>query len=162
MTNLSLQKHFEADVQEFGELLSVMIRSFAAFERSEIFCSGVTMSQCSTILGIGKNGTMTMHALSEWMNLATSTMTRIVDNLVRDGYIERAQDPQDRRVVQVSLTEEGDKLFQAIKQIYHEYHRKIVENIPAEELHQVVESLTMLIEAIKKTPLLHNNCTEET
>ena len=153
---------FDTDVQEFGELLSVMIRSFAAFERSEIFCSGITMSQCSTILGIGKNGTMTMHALSEWMSLATSTMTRIVDNLVRDGYIARAQDPQDRRVVQVSLTEEGVKLFEAIMQIYHGYHRKIVESIPAGELHQVVESLTMLIEAIKKTPPLDNQtCTKE-
>ena len=153
---------FDTDVKEFGELLSVMIRSFAAFERSEIFCSGVTMSQCSTILGIGKNGTMTMHALSEWMSLATSTMTRIVDNLVRDGYIARTQDPQDRRVVQVSLTEEGEKLFEAIMQIYHGYHRKIVENIPAGELHQVVESLTMLIEAIKRTPLLNNGmCAKE-
>ena len=156
MTNVSLQQHFEADVQEFGELLSVMIRSFAAFERSEIFCKGITMSQCSTLLAIGKKGAMTMHALSEWMSLATSTMTRIVDNLVRDGYIERTQDPQDRRVVRVSLTEEGEKLFQIILQVYHGYHQKIVENIPAEELHQVVESLTMLIEAIKKTPLLEN------
>lgn len=152
----------DTDVQEFGELLSVMVRSFAAFERSEIFCCGVTMSQCSTILGIGKKGKMTMHALSEWMSLATSTMTRIVDNLVRDGYIERSHDPQDRRVVQVSLTEKGGQLFQAIKEIYHEYHRRIVENIPAGELHQVVESLTMLIEAIKKTPLLDNQvCTKE-
>ena len=162
MEYLTEEQHFEADVQEFGELLSVMIRSFAAFERSEIFCSGITMSQCSTILGIGKNGTMTMHALSEWMSLATSTMTRIVDNLVRDGYVGRGQDPHDRRVVQVSLTEEGEKLFQVIKQIYHEYHRKIVESIPAEELHQVVESLTILIEAIKKTPFLDNPaCTKE-
>lgn len=152
----------DTDVQEFGELLSVMIRSFAAFERSEIFCSGITMSQCSTILGIGKKGTMTMNALSEWMSLATSTMTRIVDNLVRDGYIERAHDPQDRRVVQVSLTEKGTQLFQAIMEIYREYHRKIVESIPAGELRQVVESLTMLIEAIKKTSLLDNKiCTKE-
>lgn len=149
-------KHYQADVNEFGELLSVMIRSFAAFERSEIFCRGVTMSQCSTLLGIGKHGTMTMNALSEWMSLATSTMTRIVDNLVRDGYLERTQDPQDRRVVRVSLTEKGGQLYQAIKEIYHGYHRKIVECIPEEELHQVVESLTMLIEAIKKTPLLDN------
>jgi DNA-binding MarR family transcriptional regulator len=162
MTNVSLQRHFEADVEEFGELLSVMIRSFAAFERNEIFCKGITMSQCSTILGIGKHGPMTMNALSEWMSLATSTMTRIVDNLVRDGYIERTQNPQDRRVVQVSLTEEGEKLFQAILEVYHEYHRKIVENIPAEELHQVVESLTMLIEAIKRTPLLDSQgCSKE-
>jgi DNA-binding MarR family transcriptional regulator len=148
------RQHYAADVHEFGELLSEMIRSFAAFERIEIFRSGVTMSQCSTILAIGKKGPMTMNALSEWMSLATSTTTRIVDHLVRDGYIERSQDPRDRRVVRVSLTEEGQKLFQAIKEIYHEYHRKIVKCIRAEELREVVASLTLLIEAMKKTPLL--------
>lgn len=162
MGDVSQKRDFESDVEQLGELLSVMIRSFAAFERSEIFCQGITMSQCSTILGIGKNGTMTMNALSEWMSLATSTMTRIVDNLVRDGYVARAQDPRDRRVVRVSLTEEGEKLFQMILEVYHQYHRKIVENIPPEELRQVVESLTMLIEAIKKTPLLADqSCSKE-
>lgn len=144
---------WEKDLQEFGELLSLLLRSFAAFERSEIFCHGVTMSQCSTILAIGKKGAMTMHALSEWMNLATSTMTRIVDKLVRDGYIERTQDPQDRRVVRVSLTDKGQQLFQFIKFIYHEYHRKIVESIPARDLGKVVDSLKMLTEALKNTPL---------
>jgi len=145
---------FDADVQEFGELLSKMIRSFVAFERNEIFCCGVTMSQCSTIMAIGKRGKMTMNALSEWMSLATSTMTRIVDNLVRDGYIERTQDDKDRRMVHVSLTEKGEELFQVIYRIYHEYHRRIVDNIPSDHLHKVVESLQLLRDAIEKTPLI--------
>ena len=152
----------DTDVREFGELLSVMIRSFGAFERHEIFSCGVTMSQCSTILAIGKAKTMTMNGLSDWMHLATSTMTRIVDNLVRDGYVERAQDPQDRRVVRVALTEKGEQLFEFIMKIYHEYHRKIVDNIPTGELHKVVESLKLLIEAVKKTPLLEKQvCTQD-
>ena len=145
---------FDADVQQFGEILSAMIRSFIAFERSEIFCCGVTMSQCSTILAIGKRGKMTMNELSEWMSLATSTMTRIVDNLVRDGYIERTQDDQDRRVVHVSLTDAGNQLFEGILRIYHEYHRRIVENIPPEEMHKVVEALQLLKVAIEKTPMV--------
>jgi len=95
-----------------------------------------------------------MNALSEWMSLATSTMTRIVDNLVRDGYIERTQDDQDRRVVHVSLTEKGKELHQVIHRVYHQYHRRIVDNIPADQLHKVVESLQVLRDAIQKTPLI--------
>ena len=145
---------YDTDVQEFGELLSKMIRSFVAFERNEIFCCGVTMSQCSTIMVIGKKGKMTMNALSEWMSLATSTMTRIVDNLVRDGYIERTQDDRDRRVVQVSLTDKGKEIFQVIYGIYHDYHKRIVDNIPSDALHNVVECLQILRNAIEKTPLI--------
>lgn len=145
---------FDSDVQQFGELLSAMIRSFIAFERSEIFCCGVTMSQCSTILAIGKRGKMTMNELSDWMSLATSTMTRIVDNLVRDGYIERTQDDQDRRIVYVSLTDAGAQLYEGIIRIYHEYHRRIVENIPPEEMRKVVEALQLLRDAIEQTPMV--------
>jgi DNA-binding MarR family transcriptional regulator len=105
-------------------------------------------------MAIGKGGQMTMNALSEWMSLATSTMTRIVDNLVRDGYIERTQDDQDRRVVHVSLTEKGRELQQVIHRIYHQYHQRIVDNIPADQLHKVVESLQTLRDAIEKTPLI--------
>ena len=166
MARPETETEFDADVQEFGELLSRMIRAFVAFERHEIFCCGVTMSQCSTIMAIGKKGKMTMNALSEWMSLATSTMTRIVDNLVRDGHIERSQDEQDRRVVQVSLTEKGRELFKMIDRIYHEYHARIVDNIPPEELHRVVESLQLLRDAIQRTPLIEQQvcatCAKET
>ena len=142
------------DVMEFGELLSSVIRSFLAIERHEIFCCGVTLSQCSTIKAIGKHGKMTMNALSEWMGLATSTMTRIVDNLVRDGLVRRSQDEQDRRVVHVSLTEKGQEHFQDVERTYRDYHRRIVACIPPEDLHNVIESLRILREAVQKTPLV--------
>jgi len=81
-------------------------------------------------------------------------MTRIVDNLVRDGCVRRTQDEQDRRVVRVSLTEKGQKVLQDIEQTYHDYHRRIVANIPAAELHRVVESLRLLRDAIRETPII--------
>lgn len=144
----------DTDVQEFGKLLTAMIRTFLSLERNEIFCCGVTMSQCSTLLAVGKKSKMTMNELSESMALATSTMTRVVDNLVRDGYIKRTQDDSDRRIVHVSLTEKGTELFQQIRRIYHEYHQRIVDNIPTSEIHSVVEALKLLKAAIAQTPLL--------
>ena len=152
----------DMDVQEFGKLLTAMIRTFLSLERNEIFCCGVTMSQCSTLLAVGKRGKMTMNELSESMTLATSTMTRVVDNLVRDGYIGRTQDDKDRRIVHVSLTGKGTGLFRQICRIYHEYHQRIVDNIPTSEVHNVVEALKLLKDAIVQTPLLdQKECSTE-
>lgn len=148
--------------QRFGRLLSAMIRSFLNFEKSKIFNCGVTMSQCSTILAIGKRVRMTMNELSDCMSLASSTMTRIVDKLVRDGYIERSQDDQDRRVVHVSLTEKGKGLFKVISRIYDEFHRRIIESIPPGEIPKIADALSTLKEAIEGTPLTDpEGCAEE-
>ena len=41
-------------------------------------------------------------------------MTVVVDNLVRDGFVERVRDKDDRRAVHVHLTPKGRHLFDRI------------------------------------------------
>jgi len=141
-------------VQEMGGLLYSMVRCFLALERSEICCCGVTMSQCSTIMSVGKNPRMTMQALSQAMALANSTMTRMVDNLVRDGFIERIRDDQDRRIVYVVLTDKGRELFEQISQVMSQYYQTIVQNIPAAERANVLDALRILKDAIDAVPMV--------
>ncbi len=72
----------------------------------------------------------TMGKLSNALSLPLSTATRMVDYLVDRGYIERLSDTTDRRVVRVSLTEEGEKI-----------HR-FIENCSAERVKQMMFCLT--------------------
>jgi DNA-binding MarR family transcriptional regulator len=60
-------------------------------------------------------GSMTMGELAAALSLPQSTATRVVDWLVADGYGERLADSQDRRVVRVTLTETGRKLYLAME-----------------------------------------------
>lgn len=50
---------------------------------------------------------MTMSELGEAMEAPLSTTTGLVDWLVEIGYVRRLPDPEDRRVVRISLTEKG-------------------------------------------------------
>ena len=45
-----------------------------------------------------------MQQLAKRMFKSVSTMTRVVSQLVRRGYVKRRQDPEDRRVVHVAIT----------------------------------------------------------
>ncbi|MCX6006472.1 MAG: MarR family transcriptional regulator [Chloroflexi bacterium] len=58
---------------------------------------------------------LTMGELSSALSVPFSTATRIIDVLVADGYIKRMQDPDDRRVVRVALTPDGEKLHNTIE-----------------------------------------------
>jgi DNA-binding MarR family transcriptional regulator len=91
-----------------------------------------------------------MNELSDKMNLNTSTMTRILDNLVRDKYIIRDRDEADRRIVVVRLTESGSEMALKLRDSVNEYYRKIIENIPEGQLDSVLNSVNLLQSAFEK------------
>ena len=61
-----------------------------------------------------------MTDLAGIINVSTAAMTGIVDRLVRDRYVARASDPDDRRITKVGLTTRGAR---AVKSIIDERKR---------------------------------------
>jgi DNA-binding MarR family transcriptional regulator len=70
-------------------------------------------------------GPMPMGELGKALDVPLSTATRIVDGLVDAGVVQRVADPEDRRVVRVTLTEEGRKL----NQIMNEYMQQRIDEV---------------------------------
>src|SRR5919202_1909879 len=50
----------------------------------------------------------TVTGLAEACLLQQPTMTKLLDRMVRDGLVARAQDARDRRVQRITLTPEGE------------------------------------------------------
>jgi DNA-binding MarR family transcriptional regulator len=62
-----------------------------------------------------------------------STMTRVVGQLVRRGYVKRRQDPEDRRIVHISITPQGKAIVAAVNRDLVETQKTILKNIPPEQ-----------------------------
>ena len=137
-------------VDDIGEVIQKLVRVLHLFERDVIKIHGFTTSQCNTILEINKAGSLTMNELSDKMNLNTSTMTRVLDNLVRDKYISRDREETDRRIVVVSLTETGTEMAIKLRDSVNEYYKKIIENIPEGQIDNVLNSVNILQKAFEK------------
>lgn len=137
-------------IDEVGLMIQKLVRVFQLFERDQIKTHGFTTSQCYTILELYKSGSLTMNELSEKMNLNSSTMTRILDNLVRDKYISRDKDEFDRRIVLVSLTDTGSEIAKKLDIAVKEYYKKIIENIPEGQVEDVLKSVSILQKAFEK------------
>lgn len=69
---------------------------------------------------VGTTGGETVTGLADICLLQQPTMTKLLDRMVRDGLVRRAQDARDRRVVRVELTQRGEaialELVKAAKQ----------------------------------------------
>jgi DNA-binding MarR family transcriptional regulator len=137
-------------IDEVGAMVQKLVRAIQLLERDQIKVQGFTTSQCYALLELNKAGNLTMNELSEKMNLNTSTMTRIMDNLVRDKYVIRDKDESDRRIVVVSLTDKGREATLKLNNTVTEYYRKIIANIPQGEVEEILKAVEILINAFDK------------
>jgi DNA-binding MarR family transcriptional regulator len=131
------------------ELLRVLVRKLGVLERGEASCCEITLSQCHTIVEIGRAGVMSINQLSELLGLDKSTVSRSVDKLVNDGLLVRTEHQDDRRYVVLQLTEEGQKVFAAVEQKMTLYFEEAIQLIPQEKRDGIIESLQYLLEVLK-------------
>jgi DNA-binding MarR family transcriptional regulator len=138
-------------VDEVGAMMQKLVRAVQLFERDQIKAHGFTTTQCYTILELYKTTSLTMNELSERMNLNSSTMTRVLDNLVRDSYIARSKNESDRRIVIVSLTEKGIEVARDLDSAVKAYYKQIINNIPSGQVNDILDSVSVLQKAFEKS-----------
>ena len=73
---------------------------------------GVTGARLSALSVLVYGGPQTVSTLARREGVATPTMTRIVDALVRDGIVTRTPVEADRRQVRLAATEDGRTLME--------------------------------------------------
>ena len=122
-------------------------------DRHEKACFGVTLSQHYVIATLDRRKTLTMNALSQETGQAISTLTRIVDILVRDKLVARKPSEEDRRKVLVELTEKGNKLAKELRKCSETFWTHVMKTIPDEKKKQIIESLQLLDNALDNTDM---------
>ncbi|MDH3213881.1 MAG: MarR family transcriptional regulator [Myxococcales bacterium] len=138
---------------KFRETLSRVYQRFNALQRGEKRCFGVTMSQCVTLELLHQEGPKTVRVLADRLGLETSTLTRVVDVLVRDGLLRRTRDEKrDRRRVFISLTGRGRQLANKLEACADAYCDRILTRIPRGQREDVLHALRVLVEAIDELP----------
>lgn len=68
----------------------------------------VNRTQLRALVFIKNNGEITMTDLCEKLNIEKGSLTTMVDDLTKKGYLTRTRDLRDRRKYILNLTNEGD------------------------------------------------------
>ena len=79
--------------------------------------NGITSSQFHSIRQI-LNGIDSASGLADCMHVSRPNISRLVDELVQDGIVERRRNSDDRRNIKLTLTKKGEKIIQDL-QIRH-------------------------------------------
>ena len=106
--------------------------------------SGLSPQQNHTIEIVGDEGPIRMKPLADKLGVTTGTLTVMVDRLQKAGYVERKNDPDDRRAFNVVLTKKGKQTHQE----HHAYHSKLAEDIAGSLSEKEAEAFVEALERI--------------
>ncbi|HYE83965.1 MAG TPA: MarR family winged helix-turn-helix transcriptional regulator [Clostridia bacterium] len=137
-------------IKELRELTRQLVRNLSFLDKSEASCCGTTLGQCNAIFEIGRVKEISLNELADLLELDNSTMSRTINNLVDQQLAVRNVDPQDRRYVRIKLTDKGFDIYRTVRTNMNMYYMSILKDIPEEKHDQVLDSLTLLLEAMKK------------
>src|SRR6185437_730244 len=102
--------------------VAAVVESFEAISRSLRICAepdwmelDLTMAQLKTLFTLEYGGPMTIGQTGEKLRISLPTASHLVDRLVQGGYVERTEDPVDRRRTLASTTASGSELVDRLR-----------------------------------------------
>lgn len=110
---------------------------------------GITAIQYMTLRAIIKHPNIGITELAERMKLGNSTVSGIIDRLVKAGMVERTRSETDRRSVILCITEKGREAEFQIKRKYTEAVSGIID-IGEDDLRQMLSTHGRIIEIFDK------------
>lgn len=139
---------------EFGELLKLFLMDLQSLFRTHISDRNLTLTQILLVSSIPLEG-LDMTSLARRLGVDNSTLTRLVDILVRNGWVVKQQNPRDKRSVLVTLTEEGESVQEKIEEKIDLFGQEIYLEIPMEDREEVKEILSSFHWIVSKFSLKH-------
>jgi DNA-binding MarR family transcriptional regulator len=82
--------------------------------------SSITPGGMFVMGSLKRYGILSMSDIGKCLSMPKPHITVIVDKLIEEGYVERLNDPKDRRIVNILITNKGLKDFEDIKQAVSE------------------------------------------
>ena len=148
-------------VRDFRRALRFIERELSLQLDSETSCCGVTLPQCHLILELEILGEVSLSGLADATGLDKSTLSRTVESLVKDGFVFRNVSQNDRRGVRIMLTENGQKKAAMINGYCDGYYDALFSLIPVSKHSSIIQSLSVLADAMQKMHSENKTCGSE-
>lgn len=103
-----------ADAEALNAALADLVRVYQFRDRDRICCYDISVTQCYALEALAEKGPMRSQVLAATLLLDKSTTTRVIDALVRKGYVERRTDESDARALSLRITPNGRSLYDTI------------------------------------------------
>ena len=111
---------------------------------------GFSMQQFFMLMQLHQRGQCGITDLSARMEISNAAASQQVDKLFQLGLITRAEDPDDRRAKQITLSAQGRELLEAGTNERYRWMENLAENLTPAEAETVRAALSILTQAARR------------
>ncbi|MEM1031685.1 MAG: MarR family transcriptional regulator [Myxococcota bacterium] len=134
-----------ADGSDIDAIIETMVYLYTESRRltkTKARAFGLTGPQLTVIKLLEQFGDLSLSGLSSRIQARNSTVTGIIDRMVRDGWVKRERSNSDRRIVLIRLTDKGHRLAGEIEVEPMEIFRDGLAGLPADDRAELTRILS--------------------
>lgn len=107
---------------------------------------GLSMSQLGALFYIHRRGSSGVTDLGEHLGVTSAAASQMLERLAQQGLILRSEDPSDRRVKMIVLTDKGLQVLQESMRTRQNWLYDLAEALSASEKETITAALDVLID----------------
>lgn len=138
----------------FDQLLMDVFREMGAHRPEQVLPGwSLSLSEIYALGIIQESAPLSQQDLGAALSLEKSSVTRLVQQLERRGWVLRERDAHDSRLRLLRLTEEGERIAGTIQRHMSERHAELFNGLSPEEQRALLLGLNALHRELRDHPL---------
>jgi len=119
--------------------------------------SGLSMPQIGTMMKLRYSGSCGVTEVAGHLGVTNAAASQMIEKLFQAGYLERTEDPVDRRAKQLTLTPKGRALIQKSLDARRRWLEDLVKALSPAEQAEIASALGQLTQAARELDLQANS-----
>ena len=122
------------------------MRNFIVFLKEQ----DLSMSHIGALFILNRKGTCDVSSLGDGLGITPAATSQMLNRLVKDGLIQRTEDPQDRRSKIIELTEKGQYTLSESIHARQTWLHMLVDTLDPAEHALVSQAINLLLEKARQ------------
>ena len=136
--------------EEILELFHALMRDIAESHAPEFLGVDITMSQAKALYLLSVRPGVSMSSIAAELGVGASAVSGLIDRLVAQGYVEREEDPEDRRQQLVTITDAGTATLDSMREMRAKVTLRLLKGLDDHELEAFRTSLVALDREVQR------------
>lgn len=136
--------------EDIGDFRRAVIPEFLIGMLSQMSDAEPNLPQMATLYLLDAGATPTVGELADQLARSMSVTSRLADHMVKRGWVDRAEDPEDRRVKRLAITAAGRTFLRSFESVRAQAQRDVMTYLTDDEQRQVSEAMALLGKASRR------------
>ena len=147
-----MSQNTSVDAYELEHTLAAFVRAFGLHQGEQTPCGvNVSVSEAHALTELARTGGLSQGELVSFLKLEKSSVSRLVQNLDKRGWLERKPHPTDGRAQLLTLTPEGHEKAAQVAKARRAKFDALTQALPDSKREAVLSALSTLVEALNET-----------